>query len=581
MKEFKALYRFIKPYRATLALAMFCMILVTTMSLTGPWMIRMLIKTVTDGVQGEANFGQISWLAGLLIGVYILRGIGQFGENYVSHYAAWHILKEIRQYLYSHLQALSLRYFQDKQTGELMSRVINDTRNFELLIAHAIPTFLVNGCMVIGVSVILFMLDVRLALYTLIPIPLLVVIVINFSKISRPLFKVAQKEIAEVNAILQDNFSGIKEIKSFTQEEYESDRTGSRIVAHTSAILKALKLSATYQPTIQFISGMGTVIVIFFGGRLALSGMLPLEDLVAFLLYLSMFYEPITALGRVNEGLQQALASAERVLEILSVQPEVDDLPGAKSITQIEGKLEFRNVDFWYDDQIPVLKNISFEIQPGETAALVGPTGVGKTTIAHLIPRFYDVKKGGIFLDGQDIRNLKVSDLRRGISFVSQDVFLFNGTVKDNILYGRPDATEEEVIAAAKTANAHQFISELSNGYETQVGERGVKLSGGQKQRISIARAILKDAPILILDEATSAVDTQTERLIQEALNRLMQNKTTVVIAHRLSTIQDANQIVVLKEGEILEKGKHDELLAKGGLYSELCQAQSTGRLVG
>lgn len=578
MKELKALSRYIKPYKWYVALATLCMVTVTTMNMVGPWMIRNLIKTVTDGVGGQNSIGKINTLAAIVITVYILRAVSQFGCDYISHYAAWNMLKEIRQHLYDHIQKLSLRYFHDKQTGDLMSRVINDTRNFEQLLAHAIPTVLVNGLMVIGVSTILFTMNATLALYTLIPIPLLVWMVVKFSKISRPMFKQSQAREGEMNSILQDNFSGIREIKAFTKEEYESSRTGERISNHTKSILKALAFSNSFHPGIEFVSSIGNVIVIFFGGRLALSNNLPLEDLVAFLLYLSSFYGPITALGRINEGLQHALASAERVLEVLNEESEIKDAPDAVKLDRVKGEVEFSNVSFQYVEDIPVLKNISFKVKAGETLALVGPTGVGKSTMASLIPRFYDPDSGTILVDGIDIRKITLSSLRGQISFVSQDIFLFNGTVKDNILYGRQNATGEEIIEAAKAANAHEFIMELPEGYDTKVGERGVKLSGGQKQRISIARAILKDAPILILDEATSSVDTQTEKLIQDALNKLKENKTTVVIAHRLSTIQEAEQIIVLKEGEILEKGTHEELLQIGGLYSQLCRAQSTAQ---
>jgi len=575
MKELKALLRFAKPYRWFLALATLSMIMVTVMNMIAPWMIRNLIKIVTDGGGGQINVEHVSLLALAALIVYILRAISQFGSDYISHYSAWHILNDIRHYMYDHMEKLPLKYFQDRQTGELMSRVINDTRNFEQLLAHAVPTIIVNALTLIGVAIILFTMNVRLTLYTLIPIPLLAWMVIKFSKISRPRFKYAQAKEAEVNSILQDNFSGIKEIKAFTKEEFEMKRTGNSITAHTEAILRAVKSSNAFHPSIEFVSSLGTIIVIFFGGRLALANELALEDVVAFLLYLSSFYQPITALGRINEGLQQALASAERVLEVLSEEPEIYDLPGAVQIDRVKGDVEFKNVSFEYIKGIPVLKDISFKVKAGETLALVGPTGVGKTTLVNLIPRFYEPDSGQILIDGRDIRRITLSSLRKQISIVSQDVFLFNGTVKENILYGREDASDEEVIAAAKAANAHEFIMELVNGYDTQVGERGVKLSGGQKQRISIARAILKDAPILILDEATSSVDTQTERLIQDALDRLKCNRTTIVIAHRLSTIQQADQIIVIKDGEIIEKGKHAQLLRKEGLYSQLCRAQS------
>jgi ATP-binding cassette subfamily B protein/subfamily B ATP-binding cassette protein MsbA len=578
MKELKAILRYAKPYKWLLALATFSMIMVTVMNMIGPWMIRSLIQTVTDSVtkMDESYISKISWLAVLAVVVYAVRAAAQFGSDYVSHYSAWSMLNEIRQDLYDHMQKLSLRFYQDKQTGDLMSRVINDTGNFEQLLAHAIPTIVVNGLMLIGVSVMLFSMNATLAFYTLIPMPILAWMVLRFSQISRPLFRQAQTRIGEVNALLQDNFSGIKEIKSFTKEKYESERAGKRLAGHTAAILKALKLSNFFHPSIEFVSSIGTVIVIFFGGRLALAQKLPLEDLVAFLLYLSSFYQPITALGRINEGLQQALASAERVLDILDQESDIQDAPNAAAVETVNGQITFRNVSFHYVEEIPVLKNISFTVNPGESLALVGPTGVGKTTMANLIPRFYDPQEGDIYIDGLNIKNITQSSLRRQISIVSQDVFLFNGTVRENILYGRQDATEEEIVAAAKMANAHEFIMELTDGYETKVGERGVKLSGGQKQRISIARAILKNAPILILDEATSSVDTQTELLIQEALNKLKKNRTTLIIAHRLSTIQEADQIIVIREGEIIEQGRHNELLRAGGLYSQLCQAQNS-----
>ncbi|NLO83529.1 MAG: ABC transporter ATP-binding protein [Clostridiales bacterium] len=580
MKELKTLLRFMKPYRMHLFVATLCMVIVTAMNIAGPWMIRNLIGTVTDSAGRGVDIRRVSFLALALITIYLLRAVSRFGTDYVSHYAAWKILERIRSHLYNHLQNLSLRFFHDKKTGELMSRVIDDTRNFEQMLAHAIPTVVVNGLMVIGVSAILFSMNWRLALYTLIPIPLLFWMVLKFSKISRPMFREVQKENAEINAILQDNFSGIREIKAFTQEEYESRRTFARIAAYTKAMLRALRFTNAFHPSIEFISGLGTVIVIFFGGRLALANQLALEDLVAFLLYLGTFYQPITSFGMLNEGIQHALASAERVMEILNEEPEIKNAPDAIDLDRVNGKLEFRNVSFRYVDNVPVLKNVSFKVQPGQMLALVGPTGVGKTTIANLIPRFYEPDSGEILVDDIDIRKIKLHSLRKQISLVSQDVFLFNGTVKENILYGRPDATEEEIIAAAKAANAHDFIMELPEGYNTRVGERSVKLSGGQKQRISIARAVLKDAPILILDEATSSVDTQTEKLIQEALDKLTVNRTTIVIAHRLSTIQQADQIIVLEEGEIVEMGKHDELLETGGLYSQLYRAQDTEQLM-
>jgi len=580
VKELKAILPFAKPYRWWIVAATVCMLLVTAANLTGPWLIRSLVAMVEDLAAGAGapDYSYITYLALSIVAVYIIRALSKFGTDYISHCAAWNMVRDIRHRMYDALQRMSMRYYSDKQTGDLMSRVINDTRTFEVLLAHAIPTVVVNGIMLVGVFVILSRMNLTLAMLTLIPVPLLAWMVLKFSKISRPLFRINQEKVGELNAILQDNFSGIREIKAFTQEEYESRRTGAALAVQTRAMLRALKVTNAFHPGIEFVASLGTVIVIFFGGRLALGSYLPMQDLVAFLLYLNIFYQPIMALGQINEGLQQALGSAERVVEILQAQPEIREIPNPVHLRRARGEVEFRNVSFRYVDSIPVLKNISFTVRPGETLALVGATGVGKTTIASLIPRFYDPDEGEILIDGIDIRKLSLNSLRRQISLVSQDVFLFNGTVRENILYGSPGASQAEIIAAAKAANAHDFIMGLENGYDTKIGERGVKLSGGQKQRISIARAILKDAPILILDEATSAVDTQTERLIQEALNRLKENKTAIVIAHRLSTIQDADHIIVLRDGEILEQGNHRELLAQKGLYYQLCQAQSADR---
>lgn len=576
MKQYKKLLSFIKPYRTFLILATISMLLATAMGLAGPWIIRSFMATITSG----GDIGRIYQLALFAIIVYVLLALAQYGQNYLSHHAAWMALKDIRQYIYDHIQSLSLKFFQDKQTGELMSRVINDTRDFEILIAHAIPTIIVNACMLAGVFIILLAMNISLTLYTLIPIPFLLFLVMKFNKLSRPLFKKNQEEVANVNSILQDHFSGIKEIKAFTREKKASKMTLERITRQTIAILRALRISNAYFPSIQFFSNIGTVIVILFGGKMALEARMPMEDVVAFILYLNMFYQPIISLGQISEGIQQALASGERVVELLNVESDIVEVENPIELEDFSGEIEFKNVDFHYVENIPVLSDISFKIKKGEMAALVGPTGVGKTTIAHLIPRFYDPSAGAILINGVNIKDIKLHSLRKHISIVSQDVFLFNGTVKENILFGRPEASEEEVIEAAKAANAHQFIMELEKGYETQVGERGVKLSGGQKQRISIARAILKNAPILILDEATSAVDTKTEMQIQEALKNLMKDKTSIVIAHRLSTIQEADQIIILKDGRIVESGKHEELINANGLYASLCQNQMGGILV-
>ena len=493
----------------------------------------------------------------------------------MAHVAGWGVVADMRKFLYDHLQRLSLRFYEDKQTGQLMSRVINDTDLFEQMIAHAVPDVFVNVITLLGVSAVLVTLNWRLALLSMVPIPLVVIALRIFTKYVRPAFRVRQFELGELNAILNDNLQGIREIKAFNQEGDQLGRVGLGVDRFLNSNLRALRLMATVQPFIEFSSSLGTLIVIYFGGQLAFQQVLPISDLVAFFLYLEMFYQPVRNLSNAWEAIQNAMAGADRVAELLQEQKEPLERKGALEFSErAEGALTLSHVNFQYEQGGKVLEDISLEIPAKSIVALVGPTGVGKSTMASLIPRFHDVITGSITLDGIDIRDLTLESLRSQISMVLQDVFLFHGTVKENILFGRPNASEEEVIDAAKIANAHEFIMQMPDTYNTLIGERGIKLSGGQKQRLSIARAVLKNAPILILDEATSAVDTETEVLIQQALERLMVGKTTLIIAHRLSTVRNADMIVVLEGMHVKEQGTHTELLAKDGLYRRLYTVQ-------
>ncbi len=572
----RTFFQFALPYRKPLLITVFSMFLLVGVQLFAPWFIRALIAAVRTGETDALSSGLITRLALFALAIYAARAGLEFLRSYLAHVAGWGVVADVRVALYRHLQRLSLHYYEDKQTGQLMSRMVNDSDLLEKLIAHAVPDVLVNVLTLVGVSAMLLTMNAQLTLLTLVPIPLIVLAMRGFARYVRPAFRERQAELGELNAILQDNLSGIREIKTFTRERMESERIGVRIENYKRSLLHALRLLATFEPFVHFASALGVVVVIYFGGRLAVGGALPIEDLVAFFLYLELFYQPVRHLSHAWEAIQEALAGAERVSELLLEEPEIVDLPGAHDYRgRARGAIRFENVSFSYLTDRPILRSIDLDIPAGSVVALVGPTGVGKSTLASLVPRFYDVNEGRITVDGHDIRELKVESLRRQISIVLQDVFLFHGSVRENILFGRPGATEPEMQEAARVANAVEFIDKLPEGYDTVIGERGVKLSGGQKQRLAIARAVLKDAPVLILDEATSSVDTETELLIQQALERLMTGRTTLMIAHRLSTIRNADQIVVLQDERIAEQGSHDELMALDGIYRHLNSVQS------
>lgn len=477
--------------------------------------------------------------------------------------------------MYHKLQSLDLGFFHDKQTGDLMSRIVNDTRDFELLYAHMIPDIITNLVTFGGVLAILLSINWKLALITCCPIPLILFSGVIFSKKVRPFFKASQKCMGELNAQLQDNLSGLHEIQSFGQEAYENQRIKKKNFEQVRSMLRALRASALFHPCVEFLSSAGTILVVFFGGYLAYQNQLSVEDIVAFVLYLSLFYAPVSGLATLLENLQQSLAGAERVTLILDTPSAIVNAEDATDIGKVEGAITFENVNFHYSNEIPVLKNLSFSCKPGMMIALVGPTGVGKTTITQLISRFYDPITGRILIDGKDIKKVTLESLRQNISPVLQDTFLFNGTIAENIGYAQPDASLEEIQAAAKAANIHEDILHMPKQYETPVGERGLRLSGGQKQRVAIARAILRKSPIIILDEATASVDVETERQIQHAIQNLAGKRTIVAIAHRLSTIRDADLILVIHEGEIVEQGTHGELIAQEGIYYRMQQIQS------
>jgi len=566
-------------YRGLLFIAAVATLCLTGVNLITPKIMSLMTSLVASGVDDTA-LETIKVYAIALLALYALRILFRYLSNYMAHKAAWTLVEELRLKVYNKLQALPIEYFRNHQSGELVSRTIDDTATFELLYAHLLPESITNIITVVGVTVILLSINARLALLTCFPIPLILISGWFFSRKVRPTFRETQKNRGFLSAQLQDNFAGMQEIQTFVQQEKATKNVETKAGLLTKAQLYALNLSAIFHPSVEFLTAIGTVIVVGFGGYLAYQGQVDVGDIVAFLLYLSLFYAPITGIANLLEQMQMALAGAERVIEILDAPQNIANKDDAIYLDNCTGELKFENVNFSYVEGVPVLKDINFIAKPGEMIALVGHTGAGKTTMAQMVARFYDPTSGAVYLDGNDLRDVHLDSLHKNVSIVLQDTFLFNGSIGENIAFARPYATKEEIEEAAKVARIHDDVMAMPEGYDTHVGERGAKLSGGQKQRIAIARAILCNAPVLILDEATSSIDVQTEANIQQAIANLGGTRTVIAIAHRLSTIQNADCILVLENGRITQRGKHKELITKPGLYREMYRIQQQGAIL-
>jgi len=564
---------YLLPYKGLALATVGCAVLSLACALTYP----KLTEHIIDGIiEKEEGTQRLKWAVMAMAGAFLLRDLFNSLRIRINNHFEQNVIFDMRREVFGKLQRLPINYFDKRSSGDLMTRVVEDINNVERVLIDGTEQGTVAILCIGGISGILFYTNPFLAMVALSPLPLLAAGALWYTLTAHGRYRRQREASSAMNAILMDDLQGIRQIKAYGRQSHEDERFAGRAEDLRQGNLGIMRAWANYNPAMSFVAALGTVLVLWFGGKAVMASEMTTGELVGFLFYLMLFYEPVARLHGLNQMLQSARAAGERVFDILDHETERDESNTEELKEPVKGEVIYENVGFEYEPDRPVLKDISLHVKPGEMIALVGPTGAGKSTLVSLLPAFYEYTSGTVSIDGHSVAGTSLASLRHNIAIVSQEPFLFNGTIRENIKYGNLDANEEEIIAAAKAANCHNFIEELTEGYNSRVGERGVKLSVGEKQRVSIARALLADAPILILDEATASVDTATERLIQEALERLMKGRTSFVIAHRLSTIRNADQILVLKEGSITERGTHETLLDKKGLYAKLARIQNT-----
>lgn len=570
MKNYKRLLQYIRPYLKRLGLAIVCIVVAAACNLYLPW----IIKDMVDKVLADKDMVMLYVICVSIVVVFLIRGIFYYGQSYLVSYIGQKVVIDVREVMFRKFQRMPMAYFDKHQTGETMSYITNDVSAIQSALVDQLIEMVTESSILIGSIAMMIYLDWKLSLLTLVVIPLVGQAMKIFGRKLKRNGTVIQERAADITSLLQESISSIRVVKSFVREEYEIKRFIDQNILNFQAAMKNVQLTSLLTPTVEFLAAVSVTFIVGFGGYEVVNGEMTAGALVAFLTYAVNLANPVKRLARVYGNLQRAMAAVDRVFAVIDLPEPIRDKEGAKELPKIEGHVKVEHVTFGYKEGVNALEDVSLEVKPGQMIAFVGPSGAGKSTIANLIPRFYEINGGVISIDGQDIRDVTVASLREQIGIVPQETMLFSTTVMENIRYGRLDATDEEVIEAAKAANADVFIRELPQGYDTPIGERGLNLSGGQRQRMSIARAILKNPRILILDEATSALDTESEKIVQSALDSLMVGRTSFVIAHRLSTIFNADQIYVIDGGRIKEHGTHEELLAKNGLYSHLYNIQ-------